>query len=578
VVAENDKGKTVAIAATGTLASKMGEMLEKPKESWEAGALDVEGERAPEKGPILGVVWFCLTFTAVIVIAAVADYNVLYLMIGYRTIIAFAGYLIMQIGLWHAENKWDEEGSQAWLEAAGADAGSAPDVLEAKKFGDVVIPADKLKAAFPVPWGFLIGWWVWGISYLFPIDGTLDIDPTVYGIIALVVCLGVSFDASIPMSDAVMMRKDKKKKMLSVVFLLGWITLGIMSALDVTKQLDDRDCKGFVKIPSYCTLNSDLEGVVKNYDHAGVWILCMLGPFTVILSQKILFGARKMGTLWEASGKPNFHPIVYNMGGPLFVWGWFLFLMGTSSIPGDFTDLAALAKLAGDDDANYLQQDGGPYNIPLFLNWRTALSFIGGCAMVPVVGFLDFSHDEDGPWCGENNETPKAIFKKWWLGTDGTYFGLFLESPWPFVMAWSLFGFSCFLDINNDFDVGWQEVAILINCILQGVDAGILIQQNLYGGNLAGKTKFSLPFAILFILLAVNIGTSWGYRAMALSLPGAILIILGQKTVFGARKRGDYSMQNVGEANPYNKVLVYTWGEVFFMMGWILICWGMAMP
>ena len=180
--------------------------------------------------------------------------------------------------------------------------------------------------------------------------------------------------------------------------------------------------------------------------------------------------------------------------------------------------------------------------------------------------------------CGENNEVPKAIFKKWWLGTDGTYFGLFLESPWPFVMAWSLFGFSCFLDIKNEFVVGGQQVAILINCILQGVDAGILIQQNLYGGNLAGKTKFSMPFAMLFILLAINIGTSWGYRAMALSLPGAILIILGQKTVFGARKRGDYSMQNSGEANPYNKVLVYTWGEVFFMMGWILICWGMAMP
>jgi len=364
------------------------------------------------------------------------------------------------------------------------------------------------------------------------------------------------------MSDAVMNRIDKKKKMLSLMFLLGWISLGILSALDVTDQLDD--------------MKNPFNTVTKmgEYDQAGVWVLCMLGPFTIILSQKILFGARKMGTAWEGSGVPNFHPIVYNMGGPLFVWGWFLFLMGTSSVPFDRNEVDALF---GKGEVNYWQEDGGPYNIPLFLNWRTALSFIGGCAMVPVVGFLDFSHDEDGPWCGENAETPKKIFLKWWLGTDGTYFGLFLESPWPFVMAWSLFGFSCFLDIRDEFNVGWQEVCILINCVLQGVDAGILIQQNLYGGNLKGKSMFSLPFVLLFFLLAFNIGSHWSWRALALSLPGAILIILGQKTVFGARKRGDYTMQN-GEANPYNKVFVYSWGEVFFMMGWILICWGMAMP
>ena len=37
---------------------------------------------------------------------------------------------------------------------------------------------------------------------------------------------------------------------------------------------------------------------------------------------------------------------------------------------------------------------------------------------------------------------------------------------------------------------------MLIVCIIQGVDAGILIQQNLYAGNMAGKNKFSLPFVV----------------------------------------------------------------------------------
>ena len=95
---------------------------------------------------------------------------------------------------------------------------------------------------------------------------------------------------------------------------------------------------------------------------------------------------------------------------------------------------------------------------------------------------------------------------------------------------------------------------------------------------MAGKNKYSLPFVILFLALAINIGSRWGWKALGLSLPGAILIILGQKTVFGARKRGDYTMQNNGRANPYEKVFVYSWGEVFFMMGWILFCWGASLP
>ena len=51
------------------------------------------------------------------------------------------------------------------------------------------------------------------------------------------------------------------------------------------------------------------------------------------------------------------------------------------------------------------------------------------------------------PWCGENKEG--KVFGKWWLGTDGTYFGLFLESPWPFVIMWTVYGFSAFLTFDN---------------------------------------------------------------------------------------------------------------------------------
>merc|ERR1719203_508457 len=307
-------------------------------------------------------------------------------------------------------------------------------------------------------------------------------------------------------------------------------------------------------------VRAQLESVELESRVGYIWVLSLMGPVTIIMSQKILFSSRKMGTKWEESGRPNFNPIVYNMGGPLFVLGWFMLLLVTSSLP--------------------FQQLGDPYVlggvVPLILNIRTFVAFICGCGMVPIVRFLDYAHDLDGPWLGANTEG--AVFKKWWLGTDGTYFGVFWESPWPFQIMWFGFGVASFFTVDNSFKFTWRSVFILLNCMAQGIDAGILIQSNLYAGNMAGKNKFSVPFLLMFIVLAINIGSTWGWKTLALSLPGAILIVLGQKTVFGARRRGDYTMKNGGKANPYDQVFVYSWGEVFFMAGWLLICWGASMP
>ena len=529
----------------------------------------------PQKGPLFGVLWWLATVLIFSYIAGTGGVRALQLVVGVRSLLALTGYVVMQIGLWKAEFKWDEEGSQAYLAAAsrGTDVykDKTPEELQKMvKISNVSIPEAKLKAAFPTPWGFLIGWWLWGLSYLFPISGSATIAPTFYGKIAPIVCFAISFVASVPMSDAVMYRKDNKKKLLSLMFLAGWITLGVCSALDVIEQLPKN-----VSTPESAS--------------SLAWFLCMAGPLTVIVSQKILFGARKMGTFWETQGKPNFNPIVYNMGGPLFVWAWFLFWMGTCALP--VSQLGSGGGLWGSSGSTdhalaYATPGGGFYEsalatIPLFTNCRTLVAFVSGCGMVPIVRFLDYAHDLDGPWMNERTyKRTGKVFSRWWLGTDGTYFGLFLESPVPFVIMWTLFGLSSWFTspYSNAVDPGTREFIIFANCLTQGVDAGILIQQNLYAGNMAGKQKFSVPFVLLFVALAVNIGSSWGWRALKFSIPGAVLIVLGQKTVFGARRRGDYTMQHNGKANPYASVYVYTWGEVFFMMGWILICWGASMP
>lgn len=89
-------------------------------ESAEAGTTKVKPKGAP--GPILGTIWWTLTLIiAASVAGAGVDSSAYHIPLGCRSIVALAGYIAMQIGLWIAENKWDEGGSKAYLEEAKKD-------------------------------------------------------------------------------------------------------------------------------------------------------------------------------------------------------------------------------------------------------------------------------------------------------------------------------------------------------------------------------------------------------------------------------------------------------------------------
>ena len=220
----------------------------------------------------------------------------------------------------------------------------------------------------------------------------------------------------------------------------------------------------------------------------------------------------------------------------MFVFGWFLFWVGMCAT-SEFSD----------------SPFGG---LPIYFTLRTLLAFLSGCGMVPIVMMLDYAHDEDAEYVG-------------W-GTDGRFFGWF-ETPTPFSSLHGLF----LALLPFDGTTTTRKWIIFVNCILQGIDAGVLIQTALYKGDMASKNKWTIPFILLFLALAINIGIHGGL-ALAPSLPGAILIIAGQKTVFGDRKRCDYFMQNDGTVNP--NPVVYSAGEPLFMTGWILISLSMSLP
>ena len=310
------------------------------------------------------------------------------------------------------------------------------------------------------------------------------------------------------MADAVRYRKRNKKMKLGMMFLISWIGLTVMS------------------------------GFSTNIG-ASSFIIGGVGAVCIILSMKLLWKYRKMGDSWEQNGHPNPNPIVYNMGGPLFILGWFLFWVSMSSTTG-----GTLGS-----------------GIPIFFNLRTALAFIAGCSIVPIVMMLDYAHDEGGKYVG--------------LGTSGAHFGRFFEGIIPFLTMWILFGVASFLTIENTFMTpDPRHWLLLANCVLIAITAGGLIQTALYKGNLILKTRFSMIFVALLLALAINIG--WDNRlALYFSLAGVMLMIAGQMTVFKDRKRGDYWMKNK-KVNP--NPIVYSIGELFFMAGWIFLSLAMSLP
>jgi hypothetical protein len=438
------------------------------------------------------------------------------------------------------DRSWDEKGSAAYKKHASITASnntkqqetetkdstsaSAP-LVSPPKEPLPQVPLEELQAAFPFPWAFLVGWTLLGTSYFCPLDGTSK--PWIGSGAAMgaaAVCLALAWIASVPMGDAVMTRNGTRKLRLSMLFVSSWVVLVVVSGLAMP--------------------TSDME-TVQTACRA-------VGAVMIIASMKVLWKFRKMGDTWEQEGKPNPNPVVYNMGGPLFVFGWFLFWVGMAA--------TATATLVAEG-----MEDPFDKGIPIYFTARTALAVFSGCGMVPVVMGLDYAHDEGAEFTG--------------FGTDGRFFGRFLESPLPFLFTWTLFGLCAWLPFPSSVgEITALQWIILVNCVAQGVDAGLLIQTALYKGDMAGKMRWSIPFVLMFVTLAVEIGyltPGSSRRFWMLSLPGAFLIVLGQKTVFGDRKRGDYWMETK-QVNP--NPIVYSYGEPFFMTGWILLTLAMSIP
>lgn len=323
---------------------------------------------------------------------------------GPRSVLSLVGIVVLVAGVWYTDRAWDEKGSVAYNRAKTL-------LLQEKQNSaeqEVTIPPKELDEAFPFPIAFLVGWVLFGLAYFFPVDGSTTFSVNKDSVPPFVVSVALSIIASVPMGHAVRYRNAQRKTVLGMLFVASWVLLTALSGSEF--------------------------GVLS-------YILRAIGAASIVASMKILWKHRKMGDWWEQEGRPNPNPVVYNIGGPLFVMGWFLFWVGMTA-----------TKPKGIPNEHYL---------PIYLTVRSLLAFVAGCGMVPVVLFLDYAHDEGAEFTG--------------FGTDGRYFGWF-EKPWAFLISWTLFGFASWLplDSNGVSGVTILQWVILINCSLQGFGKGEL--------------------------------------------------------------------------------------------------------
>lgn len=144
---------------------------------------------------------------------------------GARSILSLTGIVMLVAGVWRVDRTWDEEGKKAYERAATSGGVSATEGSNLLR--SVTIPQEDLDAAFPFPWKFLLGWFLYAVSYLFSVRGGASVDVTLWGILALVFSLALGVVASVPMGEAVKNRDNRRKSQLGMMFVLGWLLLTI---------------------------------------------------------------------------------------------------------------------------------------------------------------------------------------------------------------------------------------------------------------------------------------------------------------------------------------------------------------
>ena len=295
--------------------------------------------------------------------------------------------------------------------------------------------------------------------------------------------------------------------------------------------------------------------LVFDRNESPIW-LPIVATISIAIAPNLLWYCRKRGDTYDRVAILTPRPVMYNVGGPILITGWFMLWIAMNYIHEENPDRAYL---------------------PIYWTSRTAVAFEGIITIFAAYWATGYAHDEhdDADQIAametlsrsENlNRTPRPL--------KAFIFGRILETRIFFVLAWSMISVSVFLPTFYEGGRFWK-ILLFLTLISQGFAIGVQHVLGVRAGDANKLHKWSWVAECLFILIIIFSYISNGYFAGLLVLLGVLFIFGGWRLLQSDRKRGTYWIEH-RSSNP--NWTVYSYGVLLFPFGLLLFAWGLSIP
>ena len=268
-----------------------------------------------------------------------------------------------------------------------------------------------------------------------------------------------------------------------------------------------------------------------------------------------------MGLSWEMEGKPASKVYSQCLVALTLILGFFLVWIGTNATVYSADAVAAC--------------------VPIYVNYRGFLVFVSALAIiVPSTAALDFAFAEGSKPVEIGQRITIVILDGstfarlaesiTWISAEPLF--KFLETPWPLLTGWLLFGLCAFMPFGQRLNI--QQVIACVLASLVGIVYAFRVLPVYWNGNLVEYKKWNYVYYGLMVFLFTTIGVH-GQGALVSSMTGAILILLGQYLDMSEKKRGT-SWIHQGEENRHE--VSFGYGHPVYVVGWLLLCMAMTIP
>lgn len=298
-------------------------------------------------------------------------------------------------------------------------------------------------------------------------------------------------------------------------------------------------------------------GVLLVFDRneSPVW-LPIVATISIAIAPNLLWYCRKRGDTYDRVAILTPRPVMYNVGGPLLITGWFMLWIAMNYVREE------------NPDRGYL---------PIYMTSRTAVAFEGMITIFAAYWATGYAHDEhdDADQIAamevlsrsENlNRSPRPL--------KAFVFGRILETRIFFLVAWCMISVSVFLPTFYEGGRFWK-ILLFLTLVAQGFAIGVQHVLGIRAGDASKLQKWSRVAECLFVLIVIFVYISTGYYGGLFVLLGVLLIFGGWRLLQNDRKRGTYWIEH-RTSNP--NWTVYSYGVLLFPFGLLLFAWGLSIP